>query len=101
MSSGTCPLLVPPRLRLEQLGIAGVGPHELRMAPGRTNRAVFQEQNPISLTGRRKAVRDEQYRRPSGLPVQPVQQLAEKALLAPRVEGGRRLIEDEQEGGGP
>jgi hypothetical protein len=49
-------LMVPPRLRFEQLGIAAVGPDELFMAAGRTDRAVLQEQNRIGLTDRRKAV---------------------------------------------
>jgi hypothetical protein len=92
MSPCISALMVPPRLRLERLGIAAMGPDEFPTTTDRADRAVFQEQNCISLADRRKAVRDEQHRWPSGSPVRPMQGTAEKALLAPQVERGRRFI---------
>jgi hypothetical protein len=92
MSPCISALMVPPRLRLERLGIAGMGSDEFPTTTDRVDHAVFQEQNRVSLADRRKAVRDEQHRWPSGSPVKPVQGTAEKALLAPLVEGGRRFI---------
>jgi hypothetical protein len=63
------PLAVPPRLRFEQLGIAGMGPEELLMASCGADAPVFEEQNRISLAYGGKTVRNEHHRRSFSLAV--------------------------------
>src|SRR5262249_30919484 len=78
-------------LEIEELRVSSAERHQL-LVPARFDQsALLEDQDAVGLSHRREAVRDEDCR----APVRQLLQTGKQLELGPRIERGRRLVEDQ------